>query len=565
MIRLLSLIIYLAILSLPASGFADNNLLARFFPEARKYARYSGQALQVAAVSRQPQPDIDQYNEGVELNNQGLEAMRGNDFVLASRLFAQACGKVPGEKGFWSNRLIAARRCKGLEDEAIRIAGHIMGLSPDDYQAPYIAGLLYLNELKQPIKAIPYLDYALRVSSEDPAVAMALATALEQCGFSDDAFEVLKKYAHRTPEDPYPMYLLGLQYLERRDYNAAIRAMSSAKASDDKGFAHEAWIRARYFAGQLDGLEHDCREVLRRFPEIMNRQSLERILISLQPGDFRMVETIVIRLSAPSTIEKLDFLIKPVPDSRNHQQVNLISAEFLSRDKLIKASIDTREAGRLRIGVPREALAPEFSLKLTSRIITQAMLGSRVSSSDLVAPDIKALMLDPMLSMDHPFLNALVERINSMPGNFVQNAAQAVSDGLTYKENFEDNSVEWALTNLDNCDCTEYSRLLAALCLKKGIPARVATGYLIKQELIDTETSVGHAWCEVFFKGKGWVPIDVTLQANMQWAYFGNLLSDQILFDYMNSHKRTRISIDFVSNRPDLQVNLSNSYRISYW
>lgn len=565
MIRILVLIIYSAILVLPAPAFADSDQLARFFPEPRKSARYSGQSLQVATVPQSSQPDPSHFNEGVELNNQGLEAMRGNDFVLARTLFTQACSKVPGEKGFWNNRLIATRRCQGLEDEAIRIAGHIMGLSPNDYQAPYIAGLIYLNELKQPIKAIPYLDYALRFSSEDPGVAMALAAALEQSGFSDDAFEVLIKYAHRTPEDPYPMYLLGLQYLERRDYNAAIRALNSARSSDDKGFAHDAWIRARYFAGQLDGLERDCREVLQRFPEILNRASLERILLSLQPGDFRMIETIVIKLSAPSTIEKLDFLIKPVPDSRNHQQVSLISAEFLSRDKTIQAAIDTREAGRLRIAVPREALAPEFALKLTSRIITQAMLGSRVSSSDLAAPDINALMLDPMLSMDHPFLNMLAEKISSMPGNFVQNAAQAVSDGLTYKENFEDNSVEWALANLDNCDCTEFSRLLAALCLKKGIPARVATGYLIKQELINTDTSVGHAWCEVFFKGKGWVPVDATLQANMQWAYFGNLLSDQILFDYMNSHKRTRISIDFVSNRPDLQVNLSNSYRISYW
>lgn len=563
MVRILSLIIILVTLAVPS--LADSGRLARFFPEPKQTMRYSGAPLRVIAAPQLPQPHIDTFNEGVELNNQGLNEMRRKNFEQACRLFAQACAKVPGETGFWSNYLIAARRIKGEEEKAIRIATQIMAMNPADHQAPYIAGLLYLNELKQPQKAIPFLEYALQASADDSAMATALATAYDQCGYADDAFEILKKHAHRSPGDPYPSYLLGLQYLERRDYNAAIRALNSARSNDDKGFAHDAWIRARYFAGQLDGLENDCRMVLRRFPEVMNRRSLERILLSLQPGDFKMIETITTKLSVPSTIEKLDFLIKPVPDSRNHQQVDLVSAEFVSRNKIIKASLENREAGRLRISVPKEALAPEFTLSLTSRIRTQAMLGTRVNGGDAAYPDIQALANDPLLSLDNSVLNSLYERIKQMPGNYVQNAAMAVSDGLVYKENFEDHSVEWALANPDSCDCTEYSRLLTALCLKNAIPARVATGFLVKQELIDAETSVGHAWCEVFFKGKGWVPIDATLQANMHWAYFGNLLSDQILFDYLYNHKRTRISIDFVSTRPDLQVNLSNSYRISYW
>jgi tetratricopeptide (TPR) repeat protein len=501
----------------------------------------------------------------VDLNNQGLEAMRLQDFAMASRLFAQACEKAPGEKGFWNNLLIATRKVKGNEIEAVKVAHQIVALDPGDAQAPYVAGLVYLNDLKRPAEAIPYLDYSLRVNPGDAGVALALANALEQAGYSDDAFEVLEKYARKTSADPYPLYLLGLQYLERKDYNAAIATLASARKLDNKGYSHDAYIRARYFAGQLDGLEQECRDVLRRFPEVLNRQSLERILLSLQAGDFRLVETISVKLSAASSIEKLDFLVKPVPDSRNHQHVDLLSAEFTSRGKSIPASIDTREAGRLRISVPREALAPEFFLTLVSRIRTQAMLGSRITADDQPEPDINSLMRDPMLNLDHPLLTALAERIARLPGNYVQNAVKAVSDGLRYRENYEDFSVEWALTNPDNCDCTEYSRLVAALCLKKGIAARVATGYLIKHELIDKDTSVGHAWCEVYFKGKGWVPIDPTLQANMHWAYFGNLLSDQILFDYINSHKRTRISIDFISNRPDLQVNLGNSYRISYW
>lgn len=558
-------LLFLYVICSSASLVADERLIARFFPPEKTSPRYAPVDLQLPLAQRFAEPSVEQFNSAVDLNNQGLAAMQRNDFITAAGLFAQACQKAPNEKGFWNNRLIALRRAKGNEQNAIQIARQILSITPDNSQAAYIAGLIYLNELQKPAEAVPYLHYALTRAADDVSIALALATALDQAGYIDDAFDVLKNYAHRTPSDPYPQYLLGLQYLERKDYNSAIRALDSARQNDDKGYAHDAWIRARYFAGQLDGLAHDCQQVLNRFPGIMNRQSLERILLSLQPGDFKMIETIQVRLSMPSSLEKLDFLVRPVPDSKNHQHVDLISAEFLARDRRIKADLNAKENGRLRIPVPKAALAPEFSLVMVSRIKTQPMLGSRMNASSDAPPDIKKLQLDPMLNLDNPILNMLAETIAQQPGNYVQNATRAVAAGLVYQENFEDHSVEWALNNPDKCDCTEYSRLLTALCLKKGIPARVATGFLIKQELIDRDTPVGHAWCEVYFKGKGWVPIDPTLQANMQWAYFGNLLSDQILFDYMNSDKRTRISVDFVSNRPDLQVKLTNTYRISYW
>jgi hypothetical protein len=333
---------------------------------------------------------------------------------------------------------------------------------------------------------------------------------------------------------------------------------------DDKGYAHDAWVRARYFAGQLEGLESECRAILRRFPGVMNRESLERILLSLQTGDFKLVETIGLNISAPSSLEKLDFLIKPVPDIKNHQSVSLVGAEFISRGRSFKANIDAKEGAKFRIGVAKEVLAPEFKLKLTYRIATTPLLGSQIPDAAGVAePDIRALSQDELFSLGSPLLVALAARVESMPGNYVQNATIAVANGLKYKENFEDRSVEWAFANPDACDCTEFSRLLAALCLKKGIPARVTTGFLVKTEMIGKETSVGHAWCEVFFKGKGWVPIDPTLQSNMHWAYFGNLLSDQILFDYIGAEKRSRVSIDFTSTRPDLKVSLNNSYLLN--
>ena len=546
-------------------AFADAADLSRFFPATPVVPRYTAREIsQLPQIDHEESP-VDEYNAAVDLNNRALDLMKRNEFEQARRLLAEACEKVPSGKGFWSNYLIALRRIKGRETEAINAARVVMALDPQDFQAPYIAGLIYLNELKQPQVAADYLAAALKLAPEDGSVAVAMATALEQAGFDDDAFEILQKHAPKAGNDAYPFYLLGLQYLERRDYNPAIRAFNTARAFDEKGYAHDAWIRARYFAGQLEGLAADCKAILQRFPNVLNRESLQRMLLSLEPGDFRLIETIGLKISTPSALEKLDFLIKPIPDVANHQSVSLAGAEFISRGRAVKASIDAKEGAKLRLGVPRELLAPELQLKLTYRIATVPLLGSQIPAATVSIPDVRTLAQDQLLSMENPTLAALAAKVAAQPGNYVQNATIAVANGLKYRENFEDRSVEWALANPDACDCTEFSRLLAALCLKKGIPARVTTGFLVKTELIGKETAVGHAWCEVFFSGKGWVPIDPTLQSNMHWAYFGNLLSDQILFDYIGAEKRSRVSIDFTSTRPDLKVSLNNSYLLDKW
>ncbi|PKL49710.1 MAG: hypothetical protein CVV42_05075 [Candidatus Riflebacteria bacterium HGW-Riflebacteria-2] len=559
--RFLIIILFFATFS---SCAASEALLSRFFMQEARVRRWQ-------PVSISPLPEIDRsespvetYNRGVELNNQALDAMNGKDYARATRLLAEACRLVPGEKGFWSNYLVALKNDKGREKDVINIARIVLAFNENDSQAAYMAGLAYLNDLKQPAQAIPYIEHALKAKPGDASMATALATAFEQAGYKDDAFEILKAHAHNSGNDPYPLYMLGLQYLERRDYNPAIRAFNSARAVDQKGFAHDAWVRARYYAGQLEGLENDCRDVLRRFPGVLNRQSLERILFSLEPGDFRLVETVNTTINTPSALDRLDFSVRQIPNIAGHQQLELISSEFISRGSSFAAPV-TSESGKYKFSVSREILAPELALRLTYRVKTAAALGSQMQSSGATTPDIRHLSLDPLLSLDHPVLGELSRRISLLSGNYVQNATIAVASGLKYRENYEDHSVEWALANPDGCDCTEFARLLAALCLKKGIPARIATGFLIKMELINKDTSVGHAWCEVFFQGKGWVPIDPTLQSNMHWAYFGNQLSDQILFDYLNSDKRTRVSIDFVSSKPDLKVDLSNSYRISKW
>jgi tetratricopeptide (TPR) repeat protein len=551
-------------LSSSLSGF-EQHRIERFFPGGKKFPRFDRSLridLPKMSFSR-ARPEV--FNKAVDLNNRGLDELRKGNASVAEKFFAQACQLVPGETGFWNNRLLANRRIQGNGARSVEIAKKVMALDSENSQAAYIAGLLLLNDMQRPVDAIVFLNYALERNPDDVSIAVALASAYDKAGYRESAFDILKKYAHKSTDDPYPFYMLGLQYLEREDYEPAIRAFNSARSLDDKGYSHDAWIRARYYAGQLENLANDCREVLRRFPSVMNQQSLKRILFSLEPQDFRLEEKIRVRITEVSAIERLDFLIKPIPDIRWHQDAKLVKAEIISSRSSSRAQIIDRESdGRLRISVPKNQLHSDFVLKLVHRIKTEPLLGSRIPPFSGRAPQINRLDISDKYSFEDPLLALMADRIERIPGNYVQMATIAVNSGLKYRENYEDNSVSWAIQNPENCDCTEYSRLLASLCLRKGHSARMVTGFLVKPELMGQETSIGHAWCEVFFQGRGWVPIDATLQSTMKWAYFGNLLSDQIYFGVAEDGS-SRISIDYTSTRSELQVNLGSTFLLTNW
>lgn len=545
------------------ASLADTKLSARFFP-AKPVQPPLNMNLPQYEVSRAPDVSPAEHNNGVRCNNNGVEAMNAGKIEQAIRDFIDAVNHDPNEIGFLSNLLVALRKEGKRFQKAQEIAHRIMALAPDDYKAPYTMATIYLENLKQPLKALPYFAESLRRQPGNPNVAIAMASAYEKAGYADEAIFLLRENAHKVQGDPYPMYLLGTLLAGEKDYPSAIRALNSALSYDSDGFVHDAYIRARFYAGQLEGLHDICVNALARFPQIINRESLERILYALQPGTFELIETVTVKIIDPSAVKKLDFLVRPLPNIPNHQQVILTDSEILSGRDIVPikpAPPDTE--GRIRFTVPMETVTADFSLRMRFHIQTEPFLGSRGNFDSMPEPNLKVLAADKKLSLDNPELKMLASKLDTLQGNFVQNTFSAIGEGLGYRENFEDNSVAWALANPDHCDCTEFSRLLAALCINKGIPARMVTGFLVKKELIGNETSIGHAWCEIYFPGKGWFPADPTLGKTMNWAYFGNLLSDQILFDKPNHDTKSRISVDFTSTRPDMNLNITSKYLIS--
>ncbi|MBQ3668418.1 MAG: transglutaminase domain-containing protein, partial [Clostridia bacterium] len=61
--------------------------------------------------------------------------------------------------------------------------------------------------------------------------------------------------------------------------------------------------------------------------------------------------------------------------------------------------------------------------------------------------------------------------------------------------------------------CVHFAASMTLMCRMAGLPARYVEGYLVKPDS-DGETLVtgkdAHAWCEVYFKGFGWVTFEAT-------------------------------------------------------
>ena len=75
--------------------------------------------------------------------------------------------------------------------------------------------------------------------------------------------------------------------------------------------------------------------------------------------------------------------------------------------------------------------------------------------------------------------------------------------GVVHYDQFAgDEPLDWVL-QAGWCDCNLGSALFAALCRTQGIPARLATGYLLHPQW-----PAFHSWTEVWTPAAGWTPFD---------------------------------------------------------
>ncbi|MFX1263986.1 MAG: transglutaminase family protein [Promethearchaeota archaeon] len=88
-------------------------------------------------------------------------------------------------------------------------------------------------------------------------------------------------------------------------------------------------------------------------------------------------------------------------------------------------------------------------------------------------------------------------------------------------------------------DCDEHADLLVALTRAVKIPSRRVVGHFFRGD----QEPEPHAWCEVFFQDRGWIPVDPAL------GRFG-LLTERYF---------SRIREGLTSERPSIQLRASGS------
>lgn len=80
----------------------------------------------------------------------------------------------------------------------------------------------------------------------------------------------------------------------------------------------------------------------------------------------------------------------------------------------------------------------------------------------------------------------------------------------------EADAVEYFLFEAKQGYCVEFATALAVLCQYADIPARVASGFILKEREGDefvVREEHRHLWTEVYFEGVGWVAFDATRNA----------------------------------------------------
>ncbi len=565
-------LIVLPIFCLMLSTAQAADWLSRFRIESQETAVYRPSQIHIPEAEVFDETPVEDYNSAVTLNNQAIDALNSRNYTEAANLLRRAVALAPDADGFRKNYIIALNKAEQY-DELLKQCEIHLGRDKNDDRTAYLIGLTYLNYYKNYQKAADYFSYAINLEPNDSNYVIALVNALENTKqYGDSVFEILKKH-EKTFKEAYPYYLLGMKYLDKENYTKAIRAFGAAKQYDDKGYTYHAYIRAAYYGGYINGLEKEAEMTIKQFPSDQNIDSTKRIYKSLKETEYNFTEHITLKVSGASSLEELNFNVRPIKDFYEHQQVTLLSTEIISKGKKLEVQPKTNSDGSLNINVPKSMWSTEIVLELKYKIKSKALFGVYFNGGE--EPDIESLKKDENLSFNDKRLSKLADYIDNLyledsenydsQEIFAAKAATAVAKGLKYKENGVDHPVSWALDNLNKCDCTEYSRLLVALCLKKDIPARLATGFLIRKELVNQATSIGHEWCEIYVNGKGWTPVDATLQSTMHRAYFRNILNDQIFFEYPNEHEKTRIGVDYVARNSDITVSIENSYKISNW
>jgi len=118
--------------------------------------------------------------------------------------------------------------------------------------------------------------------------------------------------------------------------------------------------------------------------------------------------------------------------------------------------------------------------------------------------------------------------------SYARLAVRAVRERVKLKTNLDDRRGAARAAREKEGDCDEHADLFIALTRAVRIPSRRVVGHYLRSG----PNPEPHAWCEVFLRNRGWVPVDPALN------HFGMLTESYF----------SRVREGLVSERPTIQL-----------
>ena len=216
-----------------------------------------------------------------------------------------------------------------------------------------------------------------------------------------------------------------------------------------------------------------------------------RFMYDVFPGQETKKVRVICRLPLhiPKRQEVTDMQYSVLPDSIIHEKGNTYAVFLMPHPERQKITIDAT------------VQIYKSDYRTTKRHRGEYAEAFPVDSIDyFLGPERFIETNDPAIQQVSSTLSAQADTLTTL-----WNIHGFVKEAFPYKRQQSHIGAARALM-IKEGDCSEYADLFVAICRNNRIPARVVTGFVIKDD-----NEIGwHAWAEAYLYKYGWIPFDAT-------------------------------------------------------